>query len=503
MAFGSGSRLPRIAVVVAFAIATLFVVFARPARAATPIPQGPTASPQYIGHPAVEQPVATALPPQNPFMAPNQRSEIHVDAYQTDTNSWAGPLGRGMQQASTDQNAECASVGFDSRNRVITICIGVQGPALAGAGLYMFDPHTLDTLAHMDLPPRQLGVGANPFTDFSSGGYFYLDNHDRAVIPTTTRHIWVVGETGGARNPGFVLQRDYDLTGALQPGDEIVSALPDWSGRIWFASRNGVVGTVAPGTGAVKTYDTHEPIGNSFASDETGGVYIVTDGALYRFTAARDGAPTVSWRSSYPNDGTSKPGQTEVGSGTTPTVMTNGDVAITDNADPIDVAVYRRTDGSNVCTVPVFGKGKSDTDQSLVAVGNSLIAENNYGYSSPLAVEGGRTTVGGLERVDVNSSGSGCSKVWHSDEIAPSVVPKASLAAGLVYTYTHPGGDTSDPWYLTALDFRTGATVYKFRVGTGFGYNNNYSPVTIGPDGTAYVGVLGGLALARDQTPPP
>jgi outer membrane protein assembly factor BamB len=167
------------------------------------------------------------------------------------------------------------------------------------------------------------------------------------------------------------------------------------------------------------------------------------------------------------------------------------------------VAVYRRTDGSNVCTVPVFGKGKSDTDQSLVAVGNSLIAENNYGYSSPLAVEGGRTTVGGLERVDVNSSGSGCSKVWHSDEIAPSVVPKASLAAGLVYTYTHPGGDTSDPWYLTALDFRTGATVYKFRVGTGFGYNNNYSPVTIGPDGTAYVGVLGGLALARDQTPPP
>jgi ligand-binding sensor domain-containing protein len=156
-----------------------------------------------------------------------------------------------MQQASTDQNAECASVGFDSRNRVITICIGVQGPALAGAGLYMFDPHTLDTLAHMDLPPRQPGVGTNPFTDFSSGGYFYLDNHDRAVIPTTTRHIWVVGETGGARNPGFALQRDYDLTGAVQPGDEIVSALPDWSGRIWFASRNGIVGTVTPGSGAV------------------------------------------------------------------------------------------------------------------------------------------------------------------------------------------------------------------------------------------------------------
>lgn len=501
MAFGSGSRLPEIVVGVAVAVATL--LSACPVRAATPIPQGPTSSPQYLGHPAVEHPLATALAPQNPFMAPNQRSEIHVDAYQTDTNTWAGPLGSGMQQVSTEQNAECASVGFDSRNRVITICIGVQGPALAGAGLYMFDPHTLDTLAHMDLPPRQPDVGTNPFTDFSSGGYFYLDNHDRAVIPTTTRHIWVVGETGGARNPRFALQRDYDLTGALQSGDEIVSALPDWSGRIWFASRDGVVGTVDPGTGAVKAYNTREPIGNSFASDETGGVYIVSDSALYRFTAGRDGAPIVSWRSSYRNDGTSKPGQTEIGSGTTPTVMTNGDVAITDNSDPIDVVVFHRTDGSTVCTAPVFGNGQSDTDQSLVAVGNALIAENNYGYSGPLAVEGGRTTVGGLERVDVNSDGSGCHKVWHSREIAPSVVPKASLATGLVYTYTHPGGDTSDPWYLTALDFRTGATVYKFRVGTGLGYNNNYSPVTIGPDGTAYVGVLGGLALARDATPPP
>ena len=183
--------------------------------------------------------------------------------------------------------------------------------------------------------------------------------------------------------------------------------------------------------------------------------------------------------------------------------MSDGDVAITDNADPIDVVVFRRTDGTEVCATPVFSKGQSDTDQSLVAAGNALFAENNYGYSSPLAVEEGRTTIGGLERVDVNSDNSGCQKVWHSDETAPSVVPKASLANGLVYTYTHPAGYISDPWYLTALDFRTGTTIYKFRVGSGLGYNNNYAPVTIGPDGTAYVGALGGLTLARDASPPP
>ena len=72
-------------------------------------------------------------------------------------------------------------------------------------------------------------------------------------------------------------------------------------------------------------------------------------------------------------------------------------VAITDNADPMDVVVYRRersapAGGREVCRQPVFAAGAGDTDQSLIGAGNSLIAENNYGYSGPLATEGGATT---------------------------------------------------------------------------------------------------------------
>ena len=78
------------------------------------------------------------------------------------------------------------------------------------------------------------------------------------------------------------------------------------------------------------------------------------------------------------------------------------------------------------------------------------------------------------------------------------MVPKLSLANGLVYTYTKPAGTgNEDPWYLTALDFRSGATVYRRLAGEGLGYNNNYAPVTLGPDGMAYVGVLGGLVAFR------
>jgi hypothetical protein len=490
------------AVLVAMAIAAALLGCLASAALAGPIPEGADAgsSPAFVGHSATQNPIFTALPPRHPFMAPNEMSELHVDAFQTDTNAGPGPLGRGLQRVSSFHGADCASVTFDSRGRIVTICVGLNGPSAGNAGLFMLDPHTLEPLARMDLPPRQLSVGSNPFTDFSSGGYFYLDNQDRAVIPTTTRHLLVVGEAAGGK-PGFVQQHDYDMTGAVPSGDKIISALPDWSGRIWFASTKGVVGTVDPANGAVRFVDTKEPIGNSFAVDETGGVYIVSDAALYRFTAGGDGTPQVSWRSTYPNDGKAKPGQTELGSGTTPTVTTNGLVGITDNADPIDIVVFRRDTGAQVCSAPVFRAGASDTDQSLIAVGDSFIAENNYGYSGPAATEESRSTTGGLDRVDV--VGNTCQKAWHSDEVAPSVVPKASLANGLVYTYTHPPGDQSDPWYLTALDFRTGATVYKFRAGSGLGFNNNYAPVTIGPDGTAYVGVLGGIVLVRDATPPP
>jgi hypothetical protein len=469
------------------------------ARAATPIPEGPDAdaAPAFLGAPATQKPVFVPQAPRHPFMAANGASNLHDDAFQTDTYVVPGPLGKGMTRTSTSFDADCASVTFDTRGRIVTVCVGVNGPVLR-----MLDRGSLDTLATYVLPPRQPGISTNVFQDFAGGGYFYLDNQDRAVVPTTTRHLLVIGETGDA--PGFQLQRDYDLSRAVPQGDKIISALPDWSGRLWFASTGGVVGTVDPATGAVKSIDTHEKNGNSFAVDDKGAVYIVTNAALYRFTAAADGTPKSVWRTGYPNTGAIKPGQTQAGSGTTPTVMTSGPwVAITDNADPMNVVVLNRNSGKQVCSVPAFAKGASDSDQSLIAVGRALIVENNYGYTGPTATEQGKTTTPGLERIDVNAGGSGCRKVWHSDEIAPTVVPKVSLANGLVYTYTKPAGESSDPWYLTALDYRTGHTVFKQRAGAGLGFNNNYAPVTLGPDGTAYVGVLGGLVALRDATPPP
>jgi hypothetical protein len=468
--------------------------------APTPIPQNPSdvaAVPAFIGSPARANRVSAPAVPQNPFMAPNGRSNLHDDAYMTNTYLWSGPLGNSIETLSTFQGAECASLTFDSLGRIVGICIGLEGPRLA-----MFDPHSLDLLAVMALPPRSLSAG-NPFTDFSGGGYFYLDQSNRAVIPTTNGQIWVVGETSGPTGPGFLLQRAYDVGVSVSSEDQLISALPDWSGRIWFATTKGVVGTVDPVSGAIRTVNLAEAIGNSFSVDQTGGVFIVTDRALYRFDAAPDGSPGLTWRQAYPNIGIVKPGQTEDGSGTTPNLMGTEYVAITDNADPMDVVVYRRaknpTGSRLVCTVPVFSQGSSSTDNSLIGTGRSIIVENNYGYTGPTATTGGASTAPGIERVDINGEGTGCAPVWYSDARAPSAVPKLSLANGLVYAYTKaPRSDGIDAWYLTALSFRNGKTAYERLAGTGLGYNSNYAPVSIGPDGTSYVGALGGLVLLRD-----
>ncbi|HEX8074181.1 MAG TPA: hypothetical protein VF545_04305 [Thermoleophilaceae bacterium] len=472
------------------------------ATVASPIPEGPGTPPQeFFGAPAVQHPVSAARPPRHPFMAPNDRSNLHNDAYQTDANVGPGPLGRSMQRLSTFQSADCASITFDTRGRLVTVCVGLGRPTL-----FMFDPNTLETLASMTLPPRQPDPQGRVFNDFAGGGYFYLDHLDRAVVLTNDKHMYVIRETPA---PGFEIERSYDLTGAIPLTDKGFSALPDWSGRYWFVTASGVVGTVEPASGAVHSMQlAGEDIQNSFSVDDDGGVYIVSSQALYRFDAGPAGEPKVTWREVYPNSGIHKPGQADAGSGTTPTIMDDGLVSITDNADPMNIVVYRRgrsvAGGRVVCKQPVFEKGASATDNSLIAAGRAMVVENNYGYTGPDATESGKTTTPGLQRVDLNPGLDGCRTVWKSNEVAPTVVPKLSLANGLVYAYTKPPDPDGDFWYLTALDFATGRTVYSRLAGEGLGYNNNYAPITIGPDnGSVYVGVLGGMVLLRDATPPP
>jgi hypothetical protein len=545
----------------------------------TPIPSDPNSAgvDDFEGSAATANKVTAPAVPQNPFMAPNGRNNIHDDGYMTDAYTFGGPMGDGAELSNLFFR-ECASVMFDSKGRIVTICVGLDRPVLA-----LLHPYSLQVLAAMPLPVRNLTNGNNPFNDFSGGGYFYLDHQDRAVLGTNDRHVLEVA-IGDA---GFATTRDIDLSQRIDSSDGIISVLPDWSGRFWFVTRRGTVGTIDRATGEVQIKRLGEGISNSFAVDETGGVFIVSDKALYRFDAGNQGEPVETWRVVYPNSNVVKPSQSDAGSGTTPTLMGDGKdgwVAITDNADPMNVQVYRRaakletpkkqkvkrkkkrkrkqTAGAakkkkkkkkrkkkrkrnqakqrQICSEPVFRKGASATDNSLIGTDKSIVVENNYGYSGITSTMQGGVTQPGIARIDVEKvttkakkrkkpkrkkkatkppapTGSAakkrkkprkpakpltsfrCKTVWTSNERSPSVVPKLSLANGLVYIYTKPQrADGRDAWFLTALDFRNGQTIFSRLAGTGFGFNNNYAPVTLSPDGaTAYVGVLGGIVAFR------
>src|SRR6266702_724424 len=339
------------------------------AAGATPIPNDPFAAPvhAFVGAPATPRPTPAPAVPQHPFMAPNGRSNIHDDAYQTYTYVGGGPLGRDPEVLSTQQNAECASLTFDSAGR--------------------------------------------------------------AVIPTNSHQIWVVGQTTTALGPAFELVRVYDLATVVEPTEGIISCLPDWSGLLWFVTVNALVGTVDPASGAVQTMRlAGEAIGNSFAADETGGVFIVSDHAMYRFDAGAMREPVVTWREEYDRGVRLKPGQTNFGSGTTPTLMGTPWVAITDNADPqMHVVVYWRA--ANIaghrllCAVPFFLHGTAATENSLIGTGDSLLVENNYGYTGPASVMNGATTEPGITRIDVHADGD-CRARWTSSERVPSTVSK-------------------------------------------------------------------------------
>ncbi len=493
-------------------VAVLAALAAGVASSVPRIPQQVGARPvaQYVGHPAVAKPVFAPVVPQNPFLSSNPFSNAHDDTYMSDTYLERGPLGRHPVVFSVRLSSRTYPVAlgglmtFDRAGRIVASLVRVSlAMRMVAPQIVLVDPKTLREVAAFDLPEEKLSGSPGTGTFRPSGSYFYQDGRDRTITGTAERTVLVLSHT--ARS--FRLTRKYDLRGVIPQGDSLQALQPDFAGRVWFTSKGGVVGTLDLRSGKVLGI-YHMPAGelivNSHASDETGGVFIVSSEAMYRFEADRGGAPVVSWREPYDTGRRVKPGQLELGSGTTPTLMGKQYVTITDNADPrMQVLVYRRAKhirGSRlVCSVPVFQSGKSATENSLIATDRSIIVENNYGYSGVAATRGGHTTTPGITRIDINAKGH-CRKVWANDQVnIPTVVTKMSISNGLIYTYSKPvGPGTTDRWCFTAIDFRTGKVIYSQLAGTGLLYNNNYEPLYLGPNGTVYVGVFGGFVAMRD-----
>jgi hypothetical protein len=456
------------------------------------------------------KPITAEDVPQHPHLAPNGTSNVHNDAYMTDTYNVNGPLGGKLRVRRVVLGGLPISMAFDSKGRINTVAISASGTQR----LALVEPDTLRVIASDD---TMLPSNPSP-RDFGGGVYLCLNKQDQLLVPTSDLSIMVIEVSDGHR-PNFNCIKTYDLRDAIEAAngascdDECIqSALPDWDNRLWFVTKYGIVGYLDE-QDEIHTYPLIDPltgakehIGNSFAIDETGPIYVVSEYALYSFGVGADGSPEVIWREIYDRGTGMKQGQKNFGSGTTPT-LTNFQgkryVSIADNAEAqMNVCVYRAESvlpegqSRKVCQQPVFDSNASCSENSLVGANNSLVVENNYGYEGPKTTAGSGTTgQSGVSRVDFDPEhpypeGTGGTIAWTNDSSVPSVVSKLSLTSGLIYTYTKK----RDGWYFTAIDFSDGATVYEARVGVSIAANSHYAGLFLGPDGrTAYVGTLEGI----------
>ena len=459
-------------------------------------------------------PIQHVRVPEHPFMASNSGNNMHCDSYMSDTYEAPGPTGQNLIIGSRTQGfGGYGTITYDSLGQLVAVYSNGRSFQLE-----LLDPYSLEELSSHDLPSRPwywLVQGIMPWEYIGAGMYFYLDDQDRAIVPTTKNTIQVIQTPDP--DGTFELVREYDLEDYVAPmcwphKDSIAWVLPDWSGSYyWYATTAGVVGTVAIDTGEINVLRLEgEIIENSFAVAEE-GAYIVSDRALYRFSQDGTGQIAIDWRTEYDRGTGKKPGHITRGSGTSVSLVGDQDglVAITDNAEPrINLLFVSRRDGSVVCSQPLFEEGKSGTDISVACFEHademgektgiySALVENNWGrhvfpHSRP---EPGLTRVDAVRESDGTYS---CKEIWASGEKGICVF-KLSLGSGLAYMYWRSETCPITAWYLTAIDFVTGETVYKKLVGTGLGYNNWAGALFLHPSGgIVYSTTIFGLVQIQD-----
>jgi len=528
-------RLARVAAAAAAAVSLGCATFTVPPADAAETPTAPIQNwfgysnvPNYTGAPAAANPVPAAPPPSHPHMVASSNNNMHGDAWASDTNA-GGPLGVNptVRSARVDPvGGECAAQVPDNLGRLVAVCGTTKGMYLR-----VFNPATLGLMGALPLGQRVSTQEAlwkfqldKIFTDTSGGAYFYLDDLGRAVLVDPNQKLRVISITDdGSGGVTFHDDAVHDLLPYVErhcwslwnpnPAgvcDAVTTVLPDWSGRYWWISRYGKVGTVDPVTGDVHLVElAGEEIENSFAVDAD-GVYIVSDHAMYMFEPGPSGEPVQVWRELYDRGTAQKPsGQLNWGSGTTPTLMGADLVAITDNADPINVVVMDRravpAGPRTLCQVPVFSAGQSANDNSLIGIElddgtGAIVVENNIGYRFFLSLIFGQSVPGGVWRIDVSPDRSSCGVVWQNPARVPSSVSKLSRDTGLVYVYEKARTtNLVDAWYVTAIDFVSGATAWKKLAGTGWNYDNQWASLTPMPGGKLYAGAFNGLVEISDN----
>lgn len=393
------------------------------------------------------------------------------------------------------------------------------------------DPTTLAVEAYW-LPP------ANSTLNF---GYMQLlTETDEILVTSTQGKIFVLERMGEGSGSKIELVHTIDLASKknLLNGIPLLLALKDAIGNIWFATGavEGVLGATAPPStivgyvepsGEIHSMEVPNQFVENGISVSNTTIFMNTSpsGALANtsvgYVAALQPGPDKSvmtmWNITYDAGTKKKPGLFSRGSGSTPSLLGNEFVAITDNNDTrIHLAVYpQKTDGSTtqtpICKVPLFYPYGSANDNGPVAHFDgkdyAVVLQNMYNEPTYIPDPAPNSDYHNLTRmspgftkITVFGDGSGCRFDWNLD-LRFTTLPILSTSTGLIYGYTQDkqlADEGKYDWYVTAIDYLEGKVVWKQRVGSGGTWDDNYRNVNLGPDGSVYQLVQDGAVLVRD-----
>jgi hypothetical protein len=487
---------------------------------AEPIPDEETDAevPEFVGEPAVAKPLPSKEVVRHPFLA--RQPSMHVDMYNTGVAELPTPLGIDPVVESIrfgESVGMCLNFFYDEEENLFAFCGELGEENSLDFHVAFIDQNTMDKQARYDLLSIDFArlLGGDLPMDL---GYMVLDNEGRLVVIDENNTVRFVGPGDGEGGGKFEVRDSWDLSRHLDPAeDKFATVVPDYEGYYWvmaLGKRESLQGgKITPARVGVLDAPDGEASIHEFEGEvmENGlavgpdGVYAVTDHALYALR--RDPATSrveIVWREEYQRATRLKPGVLSYGCGATPTLLGERFVIITDNADEqVNLLVYDRTAERSeerlVCKVPLFAKGRSANENSVIAHGRSILVQN--WYDAPETMIGGnrRTMEEGLTRVDIRRDLSGCDTVWENRELATPSTVKMSASRGLVYAQMIDKSIKEvDAWYLVIIDFDTGETVNRILLGTGALKDILFAPTYFGPDGSVYVPVAAGMIRVRD-----
>lgn len=479
----------------------------------------------------------------NPFLADSPWPMAHRESGAPDSTPYPGPEGsRALGQP------QFVPTGLLN----ITLAISPAYPdgrrAIWGSNLsdvykLTVSDGELRMLARIAKPGSALSSLASP----TSGAYTLVDRDNTFFTVRGTKLLAYRDREPGALEGPIELWRELTLpANQVSEDDALVGLNLLWDGNLAFVTQTGVVGVVDRALTDVRTLRLgggDESVSNSLATDERGGIYVVTSRQLCRvqWTSGQlslveaDGA----WCAPYlAGSGAAGGGSLGAGSGSTPTLMGSGDqrfVVITDGAklanlvlfwadtipsdwQPIAPEVSRRIAAQRAIDFGDPARTQTTSQQSVAVSGyGAYVVSNDYRNTDNLHASSGNPVIDSLSNAGVELlSGTTAVQPWgvqkfvwdpaarslasawaRLDVSCPNAIPVISDASRRFYCV----GAHAGRWTIESLDVDRGERHERTYLGSGAHYNSFYAATELPGDGSVLYGSYDGVVYipARER----